>query len=507
MKSRFNRFLHMLNPAPATYGLEISDGALRLVLLYEDGSVATYAVVALPAGTVVTGKITDAVAFRAACVELRRGIGGFRALPVVVSLPAGPVYSQVFAVPAARAEQVEEAARLNLRMISPIEWDSAYADWQKISVVQNGDGSVDALGAFVEAGVADAYHTALISAGFLPVAIEFASLSLARALAASADMGDHDAPYLVVNLTGDGMTLLAVKSSAPQFTEFTGWSAFSKPASTAQGGSASEGGQITLAEFQSVLGAAIRRFVNFYRSRFHGEIGKALVVNATSNKEVAEWIKKEFPFEVYSLAGYATLGKEWCVAAGAGLRGLIPRAEDTFISLARVGTEDEFERNHVRRFVSLWRAVALSVLAITVVLYVVLDMLMIRRENSLAASLYGTGAEAGNAEVAALAVQAANFNALTEKALSAGTRAMPQADILRALYVAAGTRVTLTRIDLDAASRTIAIQGTAANEQAVIAFKGILENNPAVADVSLPLSAITSIPAGGSSFTATITIR
>ena len=134
-------------------------------------------------------------------------------------------------------------------------------------------------------------------------------------------------------------------------------------------------------------------------------------------------------------------------------------------------------------------------------------MLMIRRENSLAASLYGSGTEVGNAEVAALAVQAANFNALTEKALSAGTRAAPQADILRALYVAAGTRVTLTRIDLDAASRAIAIQGTAASEQAVIAFKGILENNPAVADVSLPLSAITSIPAGGSSFTATITIR
>ncbi len=498
MKSRFNRFLHMLNPAPATYGVEISEGALRLVLLHEDGAVAAYAVVPLPAGTVVAGKIVDAQAFRTACVELRRGMGGFRALPVVVSLPAGPVYSQVFAVPAARAEQVEEAARLNLRMISPIEWDSAYADWQKISTIPNGDGSVDALGAFVEASVADAYHTALISAWFLPVAIEFASLSLARALAASADMGDTDAPYLVVNLTGDGMTLLAVKGGVPQFTEFTGWGAFSKSASA---------GQVTLAEFQSVLGAAIRRFVNFYRSRFHGEIGKALVVNATSNKEVAEWIKKEFPFEVYSLAGYATLGKEWCVAAGAALRGLIPRADDTFISLARVGTEDEFERNHVRRFVSLWRAVALSVLTITVALYVVLDMLMIRRENSLAASLYGTGTGAGNAEVAALAVQAANFNALTEKALSAGTRAAPQADILRALYVAAGTRVTLTRIDLDAAARTIAIQGTAANEQAVIAFKGILENNPAVADVSLPLSAITSIPAGGSSFTATITIR
>lgn len=498
MNSRFNQFLHIINPAPATCGIEISDSALRLVLLHEDGSVAAYAIVALPAGTVVAGKIMDAEAFRTACRELRRGIGGFRALPAVVSLPAGPVYSQVFAIPAARQEQVEEAARLNLRMISPIDWDGAYADWQKISMVPNGDGSIDALGAFVEASVPDAYHAALISVGFLPIAIEFASLSLARALAASADMGDVDTPYLVVNLTGDGMTLLAVKAGIPQFTEFTGWGAFSKSASE---------GQVTLAEFQSVLGAAIRRFINFYRSRFHHDITKALVVNATSNKEVAEWIKKEFPFEVYSLGGYATLGKEWCVAAGAALRGLAPRAEDTFISLARVGTEDEFERNHVRRFVSLWRAVTLSVLMITVVLYVALDMLMIRRENLLAASLSGTGVASQNTEVAALATQAANFNALAEKALSAGARAVPQAGILRSLSVAAGTHVTFTRIDLDAASRIVTIQGTAANEQAVIAFKGILENNPAVADVSLPLSAIVSIPAGGSSFTATITIR
>ncbi len=505
MKSRFKEFLNIVNPDPAIGGLEISDSALRLVFLHEDGSVARYAMVPLPAGVVAGGVVADIQAFRAACVSLRRGMGGFRLLPIIVSLPPASVYSQVFAVPAARPEQVEEAARLNLRMISPIEWEGAYADWQKISPTPNADGSVDALGAFVEARVADTYHASLSAAGFLPVAIEFASLSLARALAAAADMGGAEVPYLVVNLTGDGMTLLAVKSGAPQFTEFAGWGVFSKSA-TAGPASPSQGGQVTLAEFQSVLGAAIRRFVNFYRTRFHGDLRTALVVNATSNKEVAEWIKQTFAFEVFSLAGYTTLGKEWCVAAGAGLRGLIPRADDTFISLARVGTEDEFERNRVRRFISLWRTVALSVLGITAVMYIILDMLMVRRADTLAASLAGVGASAGNAEVAALAAQAANFNALADKALVAGASAVPKSGILRALYAAAGTRVTLTRIDLTAASRTVAIQGTATSEQAVIAFKGILENNPAVEDVSLPLSAITATPTGTASFSATITI-
>lgn len=487
----------MLNPSPMIGGLEISDGALRIVFLNEDRAVAYSAVVALPAGTITHGLIMDALAFRAACTELRRSIRGFRIIPVIVSLPPSPVYSQVFAVPSARAEQVEEAARLNLRMLSPIDWETAYADWQKIGTAVNTDGSVDALGAFVEAHVVDAYHATLSACGFLPVAIEFASLSLARALDGVADMGDADAPYLVVNLTGDGMTLLAVKAGTPQFTEFTGFEAFSK----------SVNGQVTLAEFQFVLGAAIRRFLNFYRARFHADIKKTLVVNATSNNEVAAWIKQEFSFEVFSLGGYATLGKEWCVSSGAALRGLIPRGEDSLISLARVGTEDEFERNNVRRFVSLWRAVTLAVLGVTALLYIVLDMLMIRREGTLSSQLYGTGATAGNAEVAALATQAANFNALTEKALSAGMRAVPQTDIIRALYAAAGTRVTLTRVELDATARTVRVQGTAVSEQAVIAFKGILENNPRIAEVSLPLSAIVTTPTGTSSFTATITMR
>ena len=502
MKSRFKKLVRLLDAGPSVGGLEVTDASLRFVLLGEDGSVETSAVVALSVGTVVGGIIMDSAAFRIACAELRRSIGGFRAIPVVVSLPPAPVYSQVFALPSARAEQLEEAARLNLRMLSPIDFDTAYADWQKISDIPNADGSVDALSAFVESRVADAYHEALIASGFLPVAMEFASLSLARAIAASADMGNANSPYLVVNLTGDGMTLLVAKGSTPQFTEFAGWGVFS---AGMENGSASTG-QVTLAQFQAVLGAAIRRFLNFYRTRFHEDIKKALVVNATSNNEVAGWIKKEFPMEVFSLGGYATLSKEWCVASGAALRGLIPRGEDSLISLARVGTEDEFERNHIRRFISLWRAVALSVLGCTVVVYIILDMFMVSREDSLIASLYGDGAS-GSAEVAALAAQATNFNALADKALTAGIRATPQAGLLRALYVAAGSTITFTRIDLDAAAHTAIVQGTARDEQGVIAFKGILANNPAVAGVTLPLSAITAITGGGSSFTATITFK
>jgi hypothetical protein len=498
MKSRFRHYIKLLNPDPAIGGLEIADGALRFVLLRDDGSVEKSAFAALPAGAVRGGIIQDEAAFRAAALLLRRSVGGFRAMPVVVSLPPGPVYSQIFAVPYARESQLEEAARLNLRMISPLDFDSAYADWQKTGAEANADGSFNALGAFVDRRVADLYCSILGSVGFLPVAVEFASLSLARATAHGVDKEDEHEPYVVVSLTGDGMTILAVQGGVPQFTEFSPWSLFS-------GGEAS--GQVTLERFHSVLGAALRRFMNFYRGRFHTVIKKALVVNATSNKETAEWIKNEFSLETFSLSGYESLPKEWCVASGAALRGIVPRADDAFISLSRVGTEDEFERSHVRRFIGLWRAVVLAVLVLTVFIYVVLDLLMIRRERMLSGGLYGEGPLLGNREVAALAVQADNFNNLAEKAYAAALRAVPQSKILRAIYTAAGSDITVSRLELDAASGTILIRGTAATERGVIAFKGILANTPQIAEVSLPLSAITTTPDGAAAFTATIILK
>ena len=502
MKFNFRKYLSVLNPNPSIGGLEISDGALRFVMLHADGSVAAQAIEPLSAGVIGDGRVLRAEDFASALAKLRSAVGGFRRMvPVIVSLPPQAVYSQVFSIPAARADQLEEAARLNLRMLSPIDFASAYADWQNVDGgVRGSDGSIDALGAFVEASVSDGYYTALFKSRFLPVAIEFASLSLARALAASADMGDTHDPYLVVNCTASGITLLAMRNGSPYFTEFTESRLIARETN-------GEEGAVTLTQFQAAAHVAIARFLNFYRTRWGGTIGKALVVNVTSNKALEAWIKKEFPLEVYSLGGYATLDKSWCVASGAALRGLIPRAHDTFISLARVGTEDEFERNRVRRFIALWRAVALSVLGVTVFISIALDMAMVHRKNILMAKLAGGGTTSDTAEVAALAMQAARFNKLAEKALAAQVGIRPIANILRDIYTALGQSVVLTRIEVDAQAGTIRLSGTAASEQDVIAFKARLANNLRITEIALPLAAITALPNGHAAFTATVTLR
>lgn len=498
MKFLFKKIIKALSADLPVGGLEISDAAVRFVLLNEDRSVARQAAVPLAAGIVQGGRLVDEAAFFPTLSALREKIGGRRDMPVIVSLPAAPVYAQIFSLPLLPPAQLEDAARLNLRMLSPIDFDSAYADWQAVgdhehsSVLGGGAGVVDALGAFVESSVVDGYARCMVRARFFPVAVEFSSLSIARLVHESSEINPHDS-YLMVSITSDGVTFLILKDSSSFFTRFVGWESF---------GAA----PVAVERFQSVVGAEIRRLFNFYRSKWTGAITKAFIVNTTANNDLPEWIKKEFSLEVFMLSGYHILDRAWLVAVGAALRGLIPRAEDRDISLARVGTEDDFIRNRVWRFIAVWRAIAFAVMVFVFAGYVGADLMVIRMEKAARGEVrapYSVKRE----ETLALEAQAKEFNALVAKAAAARQEAKQWSGIIKSVYNMASGRVTLTQAQLNASLKTINISGTALSEQAIIAFKNELAHNEAIQDVSLPLSAITAVPGGTASFTATITLK
>ncbi len=497
MKFPFNQIIKALAADPPVGGLEISDTAVRFVLLNEDRSVGKQAVVPLPAGAVRGGRLADHGAFFAALVALRKEIGGRRDMPIIISLPAAPVYAQVFSMPLLPKAQLEEAARLNLRMLSPIDFDAAYADWQAVgddehSSAGGAAGTIDALGAFVESLVVDEYARLLVRARFLPVAVEFASLSLARLVHESPEINPHDS-YVMFSITGDGVTLLILKDSSSFFTRFVGWDAFGAP-------------PISVLRFESVIGAEIRRLFNFYNSKWAGTITKAFIVNTTANDELPEWIKKEFSLEVFLLSGYHILDRTWLVAVGAALRGLIPRVQDMDISLARVGTEDDFIRNRVWRFIAVWRAIVFTIMACIIFGFIAVDLMVIRMEKAAegqARAPYSVKQE----ETAALEAQAEQFNQLVAKAAFAKEEVGRWSGIVKSAYAVARGRVTLTQVQLNAPLKTLTINGTAGSEQAVIAFKNELAHAEGIQDVSLPLSAIVAVPGGTASFTATITLK
>jgi len=193
---------------------------------------------------------------------------------------------------------------------------------------------------------------------------------------------------------------------------------------------------------------------------------------------------------------------------GAALRGLIPRAEDRCISLARVGTEDAVVQNRVRRFIALWRTVVFVVMGITVAAFAFADLMLVRVERGTRAEAGQTRSVALGGDAALLEVQAENFNALVDKALVAQGAAREWSGMMYKIYAAArAAEAIILNIQLDAARNIFVVNGTATQEQGVIAFKNVLADNPGIASVELPLSSITQMAGGRAAFTATITVK
>src|SRR3989344_3210925 len=174
----FQKFLQLVKPRVVVGGLEIGETAIRFFEI-KDGAVKKFGV-GLEPGVVEDGRVKD----RARLVNVLRGLkttigAAHVTMPVAVSLPSKNVYTQAFSIPVLNEAGVEEAADLNLRMLSPIDIKTAYYDWQKLGDLQGGQ-KEELLGAFTPKAVVDDFSCSLDAAGFMTVAVEFPALSVAR---------------------------------------------------------------------------------------------------------------------------------------------------------------------------------------------------------------------------------------------------------------------------------------------------------------------------------------
>ena len=500
MKFNFKKFSGFPLFGFAVGGLEIGDDAVRFAGFSGDGSVARHASVPLPSGAVSGGMVADGDALAAALYRLHGMLGPVRReIPAVVSISSSPVYAQIFSLPYLPDGALEDAARLNLRMVSPIGIDGAYADWQRAGASADAEtgSTIEVLGAFAEMPVVDAYRLALKRAGFFAVALEPSSLSLARVVARAPGL-DSGLPAVAISAAGDGAVFVILKNGNPYFTRFIPWGEFARSPEDSRG--------VPLDRFKEVVGQELHRLLDFYRGRWGGAIGTAIVMNVPAGREVAGWIKKEFSLDVFVLGGYQSLGQEWLVAAGAALRGLVPRSDDRLISLGPVGTEEQFVRGRVRRFVGFWRTAAFVVMGAVLLAYFGADLFLARLEAQVASELARIPATASGAEAAAIAARADEFGSLAAKALVAARAARPAAPGLRAIVSSAGKSITLGSVRL-AGEKSFAVSGTAPSEQAAVAFKALLSDNPAIGRVDMPLSAIVPIAGGRASFSATVILK
>ncbi|MDP2705615.1 MAG: hypothetical protein Q8O49_00185, partial [bacterium] len=254
LKKKIVYLVEQLSSRPKIGGLQINNNSLQFVLIEENEP--RTAVLKLPPGVLFDGRIKNKEEFSKAISQFREMISGSKkkkgSIKVIVSLPAEIIFNQNFNIPNVGSDNLKEAARLNLQMISPLPADKSYSDWQ---IINENEDRYELLGVLAEKVVIDEFSSILIEGGFLPVAFEYPALSLSRFVNKFVNL--ENKTILVIDVSSDGIDLFILKNSRLYFDHFRSWHSI-------QG----EERQITKVAFQNAVIEETQRVINFAASRF-----------------------------------------------------------------------------------------------------------------------------------------------------------------------------------------------------------------------------------------------
>ena len=482
-KNYFQALRQLLVPHLNVSSLEIKDAALRIAQFQEDGSLKKESLVLEPGIIDEKGEIKDRARLLASLKKLREQFHtGDEKIPVVVILPTALVYAKSFSVPALSSDKLEQSADLNLQSISPIDFNSSYADWQTLGEIEK-ENKIEILGAFARQSSIDSYIRILEESGFLPIAAEFPSLALARAAKEFGLENDLSQPQVLVNVSSDGIDFLVLQGGNLYFEYFTPWKLLPEA-----GGA--ENREILFEDFKETIIREIKKVTTFYGGHWGGKLGKVILVSQALNKEISEFIKTNLSLEVndLKLAGFLDLPSSWFPVLGGALRGRMSRSEDNLISLMAIGTEAGYFHNEVKIFVKVWRNIILSTLGFLAVLFVLGDSFLARYSANIEKQSQDVLRAPGAEETDKLQSQARTFNQFVGKALIAKEQSSSWSPFFADLNsLSAG--ITFTRISVNGDQSTVFLVGFAPDETKVIEFKNKLVQK-GFKEVSLPLSGL-----------------
>ncbi len=505
----FKRFLNILNPQPEISGLEISDSALRLVLIKENK--LTFTSLNLPAGTLEEGKIKNKENFKVALSKLHSQITSRtkKKIYIIVNIPDINVYTQVFNLPIVAIDNLEEAASLNLQMISPIDFSSVYADWQRVGETNIDSGQLEILGAFIPNKTVDEFVQYLKETNFVVVAIEFLALALSRLFSGLANLPNS---FLLLHLTGSGLNFCLIKNRNLYFNHFVAWPT-------------GEERQISLATIKETIIRETQKILNFASSHWpDSQITNLLLAVPALEEKITQIITENFtlsvqkvtlPRELKDVNGQwsivnsqlSTLTSDWFSTLGSALRGLIPRSKDIIISLASTGTEEEFRQHQTINFIKIWRNIALTSLSFILIAFIVLEGFLVKTANSLNNQRANLANLPEIEKINKLQEEAKNFNSRVDLSLKAKEQVYNWSPFLEKIKNLAGNDIIIERIFVQSKEMPVLFNGQALDESAIINFKDKLEKEDQFGEISLSLASITAAPDGKLRFTITFKIK
>jgi len=474
--TRLKNFL--TSPLPIA-GLEVSNTSLKYLQIKNNAIIQ--ASLRLPPGIVERGIIKDKKNLIAALKNLHLQVAPLtKTLNIVLVVPSKLVFAQAFTVPIVEKEHLEESILLNLQMISPNKIEESYYDWQEIK--ENKDlGSLDLLGAFTASAPINEYEEVLKEANFSVVAVEFPGLSLARLIKERWGGIEQEQQYILIYLSGEGLLVSILKNGNLYFNHFTPWLSIQgslDPKTT------------SFDKLQSLITQEIQRVLNYYLGKVGKPLTEAILISPVFNYEIVKIASEKLGLKIRNLtiAELPDLQPAWFPALGAGLRGIISRAKDSFISLTQTSTLTEYYQERLINFTRLWRHIILSTVTFIFISYVVVDSSFVQQEKQLRLRTTEEFSLSDLQNSRTIQENIGSFNRLLGLIEKVTTQENTWSQFIVKMQSLAGVEISIERLYADKVGKTVQISGKAQSEQAAINYKNRLLAVPEIENVLLPLS-------------------
>lgn len=477
------KILNLINPQPEVGGLEISDSYVRFVLI--KGKKVEFFSSKITPGIIEDGKIKDKEQLISLLSNFHDKISPKNEkVYVILSISDSNIYTEIFTLPNSAASNLEEAARLNLQMISPIEFDSAYSDWQLLGEkTEEGADQIEVLGAFSSKQAIDDFEEVLSKSGFESIAIEFPMIALSRVVVELGEGISNKKNYLLLRVGSDGLSFGLIKNGNMYFLHFISWAAIYGEERT-----------VSLESLRKVVTEEIRKVLSFHETHTKGDISELILISPSLISDISKAVLENFPklsLKIPTLSQFTNLTPAWFSALGSALRGTIPRVKDNIISLSKVGTENKFERFQINNFIKLWRSIIFSALGGILLLFLVMDAIFAKNLVNLNEQIGVALPDAEFAKLSELRDKANDFNRKANMLYSAYKGEIKWSEFFTALNGMAGNDIAINRILMQSLASPVLIVGQAPSQEAIISFKNTLASSPQISDVNFQASSVT----------------
>lgn len=468
----------LFKPVEQIVGLEITQGML-LAVLTERAPSGTITIrqkkAALPAGIISGCTILDRQGLSSALKQFARtNKDVFRSRYVILSLPSASLYTDVIQFPPLSPEQIAESLALNLKSsaLFPFTIETVYYDWQPAHAETPAhNNALVGMGRRVDM---NAFVDVCEQAGLEPVAFEPPQLSITRAISNfSKSLG------MIIRLLDEGIEFSIIEAGELRFGRYVRMSAT----------------LTTLDAFKMFVADETTKMRSYYHAEHPDkQIVSVLILSSFTQKtEIASYLSEQLKVttEALTTAHGFELKDDYVAACGAALRGLVPREEDTFISLMPVGTEETYRSRRFRAYISLWADIinttSVALVLIFLVVYVWLGRVL---DTTSATTLERTSAPAVQEEIARFENSVQRFNTLAAQLAPLNAKIVPWSRIIeeiRPTLIFPG--ITIEKISaLNPQSITVAIR--AETRDAAISFKKALETHERYERIDMPFLSV-----------------